>query len=1350
MVSTVNGSGRRRPTNYIGRVGALAVALGVGGVIAGLPLAAADNGVSSDSGATQSSADNSSSTRSGNRAGSPARTQRGDAAQADSEATAGGRPVRGAVRSGGAPAPADSTGSRRSSDAVSDADELDAVLSDGSPAAPSSDATDAVAPAPDAGPAPVVITAVPVTGDVPAAAAVVVPRIAQVAAPAAAEVPVMTAAGASGSVAATPLTGLLDWLGGPGRTDLPAAATLAWAAAAASRRELSAAVTTVAPAAATTTGEPATLSDQIAALGILAGLPDQIRTEIGQVAAGWIENAFGASAVTQVSSLISGLGSSPSVSEVLSGIGDAVTEWWDDAGIAEQLGGVVDSLTGGVFATPAGLAALLDAAVQIATAADPGAVVRDAFFAMLDAPTISDAIDETLSGALAVLTNQFGPSVSDAVSALLADPVLGDLAGSVFGFLGEPGVSAALAGAAREFASAVLTGSDLNGALAAAWAFVQADPAVQAVIDLAVSDVVGSLLDNESAMQVIGDGVTQLVAGLAGDAALGELAGSVLTGFIGSPGVPAALAGVAGDVVTALLGGADLGEAALGAWNLLQASPEIQTAVETALSGVAGGLLNDAETVDYLTGAVSGLFTGLLGDAAVSARVADQIVTLMVSVILDGPAAVDEFAGPITELLTDLIVAADPASADLAPAIAAAGFALLRAGLIGDLGTVPGTIAGLATDATVLANLSERIGDLGALIGLPEGVPALLGDAAAYLIENSLGDPVVTQALTPVFGAISFPNGTTAVIEYLNDLVQNGFDPQSAFGDLLGPEVPAALAVFLADAEVQQAFGDALSGAVGILADAALEAIAADGGMIGTALTGLLSAIQGDLATAAGSALMEFLSQPGIDDALASGAVEAILAAISGGPAPDMGSVLDAAGAALIGALGSLLTDGGVAEALSVAVADLVGGFAADADVQTLIGDQITALLSSVVGDASVAADIGAAVSDALLGLLVDSAVGEGLGALAGSLISGLLGQDGIEATLIQVGGDLLTAVMSGTDPADAVSAAWEALQADPGVSAALAETLAAALDTLGTTVFGNAGVQEALGSTVATLLTGLADDTTVQSVIGDLLGSDFGPTVVGLLADPSFGAATAGLLGSAVTDLLGYPGVGAALTDTLEQALAAILAGDDPAAALSGSVQALAANPVLQAALDAVLPGYLDSILVNEDIREGVGAIAQQVVTDLLTNSGIVDPGTATTAGRVVEAATVSLLANPAFGGLLTDLASDIANGTPVSEVTTVVVQAVLRDPALQGALGTAIGQGIGSLVGDNVVGAIVGQVAGAVATLVIGVAAGLTMLFNPALAGAAAASRPGGGYFELVPALNAQVSSITVTVTV
>ena len=224
---------------------------------------------------------------------------------------------------------------------------------------------------------------------------------------------------------------------------------------------------------------------------------------------------------------------------------------------------LVDSLASGALSTPEALVALADTAFKIATAADPGATLREALGSLLDVPAISGAIDEAVSGALDLLSAEFGPVVSGAVEALLADPNLVELADSVIGFFSEPGVAAALAGAAGEFATAVLTGADIGEAVTAAWGSLQADPAIQAVADLAVTDLVGGLLDDATALQLLGDTVTQLVTGLVDDAALGELAGSVLTGFIGSPGVPAALAGVAGEFATALLSGADLGDAAL-------------------------------------------------------------------------------------------------------------------------------------------------------------------------------------------------------------------------------------------------------------------------------------------------------------------------------------------------------------------------------------------------------------------------------------------------------------------------------------------------------------------------------------------------------------------------------------------------------------------------------------------------------------------------------------------------------------------------------------------------------------------------------------------------------------------
>ena len=261
---------------------------------------------------------------------------------------------------------------------------------------------------------------------------------------------------------------------------------------------------------------------------------------------------------------------------------------------------------------------------------------------------------------------------------------------------------------------------------------------------------------------------------------------------------------------------------------------------------------------------------------------------------------------------------------------------------------------------------------------------------------------------------------------------------------------------------------------------------------------------------------------------------------------------------------------------------------------------------ASVVGDASVAADVGAAVSDALLGLLVDSAVGEGLGALAGSLISDCVESGLLRATLSPGGRRASDRGDVRHRPGRRRLGRMGGTAGRSGVSAALAETLAAALDTLGTTVFGNAGVQEALGSTVATLLTRAGgrhvrpgrDRRSARKRLRPDGGRAAGRSVLrhrdGRAA--RIGGHRPARLSGCQRCADGHPRA-SPRGDTRR---------GDPAAALSDSVRAPAANPVLQAALDAVLPGYLDSILDNDDIREGVGVIAQQVVTDLLRNKRI------------------------------------------------------------------------------------------------------------------------------------------------
>jgi hypothetical protein len=99
--------------------------------------------------------------------------------------------------------------------------------------------------------------------------------------------------------------------------------------------------------------------------------------------------------------------------------------------------------------------------------------------------------------------------------------------------------------------------------------------------------------------------------------------------------------------------------------------------------------------------------------------------------------------------------------------------------------------------------------------------------------------------------------------------------------------------------------------------------------------------------------------------------------------------------------------------------------------------------------------------------------------------------------------------------------------------------------------------------------------------------------------------------------------------------------------------------------------------------------------------------------AGQIVNGTVTSLLGKPAFMELLDEMLVRIADGMPMSDLTTVVIQAVLDRPDLQIALGMSLGDGFGSLFGDNIIGAVIGTAAGFTATIAIGMAVGLVRLY-------------------------------------
>ena len=1433
-----------RPTHYVGRVGALAVALGIGGAIVGMPVAAADTGTAdatagSSAGSGQGTQGRAETSR------SPRPTRRGSAQ--DRDTTAVPAPAQTAPSAAG-PSQAGEAGTAnrrndRGATRVGDAGTPPQPQRDSITAAPSADPAglpDAGIPEPAAARAVARAVLAPSTSDgqspaaTPEAPTAPAPRVEAAVSPAAADVPVMTAALSQAGVAGTDP---LEWLAGRGGSDIPAAAPLVWAAAAVSRRDLAVAAPVVAPAAAVSSGAPADpaawLSGRIAGIDILAGLPEVIRVGFADAAAGWVQDTFGTSVLADAAALITLFEGGFSGTEVIAEVGDAVSDWWEGAEVSQRIGALVDEVAGDFLSAPGVSEALAEAAGAIAAAADPAAALPAALGSLLDSDAIRDAVDAAAAGAVdallagagdaasalgtlasnlivgltgdaglgAAVADQIvgfatsvlpdsveigsvsealsgwwaGSAVADGIGAQLeavaadllgapgvsealaiaatvvasaGDPgaalpaalgslldsvavrdavdaalseALGDLAPVVTSLtdwvgtvlpelLDQPGVAGALTGFAGDFAIAMLTGADPGDALSAAWGSLQSDPAVGTAVGAAVSAAVGAVLGDAELLQTVSSVISGALGAFVEDTELVASVAAALPGFLGQPGVADTLAGVAGDFATALLSGADLGEAALAALGTLQSDPGVQAAVAAVMSSTVGGLLSNPEVALYVRTAVSTVVTELVGDAGLAAQTADQLVPLVFSVLADGPVAVDDFQEAITGLLEDWIVTADPGSAELAPALAAAGFAVLRAGLLGDFSAVPSALQGLASDTAVLTSLAQRIAGIGLAAGLPADVQAAIGEAATVLIAQSLGNPAVAEALSTVFEAINFPSGPTEVSDFLNELVGSGFDVQAVVVGLLGPDLPAALGSFLSDPGVLQALGTATADAVGILASAVL-----DQGSVGV-IAALGDALSGLLSDAAGAALVGFLSEPGIGDVLATTAVNAILTALGADPLPGGEEMPATVGLAVTGAITALLSDPGLTGELNALAADLIGALAGDPALRALVSAQISALVVSFVDDTGTAADLGPALSDAVLTLLADPAVVDGLGAVAGSVLTGFLGQPDAVAALAGVAGDIVTAVAAGSSLPDSLQAAVAALQSDPALLAALGDTVSAVLDTVDTALLGDAAVQEAIGTAAGALLAGLADNPAFRALIDAQLGAALGPSFTGVIDE------VLAVAGPLVTDLIGYPGISSALTGAADQIATAVLAGADLQSALQDAIAALQSDPAVQGALGALIPQLLDLLGEAEQIRETIGDAAQAVVSDLLAQAGL-DPGASTALGQVADAAISSLLANPAVGNLIGDIAVDLLDGGATEQVLDTVIDSVLRDPALQGAVGAAIGQGIGSLFGDNVIGAVIGGVAGAAATLLIGLFAGFTLIFGrPSLTAAAA----------------------------
>lgn len=207
-------------------------------------------------------------------------------------------------------------------------------------------------------------------------------------------------------------------------------------------------------------------------------------------------------------------------------------------------------------------------------------------------------------------------------SAIVIDGAVGTVETTVSTFLDYAGVSTALASAANTVAQALATGTEaeVQAALDAAMAAFTADPAVQLALGQALKDGVKAAVGNADMLAEISATVETLITDVAtapaikaavleqfgakyggeivgvleNTAAIERLAGAisgVLPKFLGARGVPDALGEAVNQVVVAMLAGGTSDEAISEALNALRANPAFVAALKSTVAAAVRGVL---------------------------------------------------------------------------------------------------------------------------------------------------------------------------------------------------------------------------------------------------------------------------------------------------------------------------------------------------------------------------------------------------------------------------------------------------------------------------------------------------------------------------------------------------------------------------------------------------------------------------------------------------------------------------------------------------------------------------------------------------------------------------------------
>lgn len=821
----------------MGRIGVLAVALGIGGAILAAPgVAGADTGGTSVASSTDSASEP--ATR-------PSRSARRGAANRASKASpttpaTGIRDRRGSAKP---TSPATATAAAKPNQ-------------DPQPAATSSAPPISV---PNATPSRVTLTptslfevdtvadqangALPQPAAVQAAAPAIVPS--------SPVTPVMTAATSRAALSAAGGS-LLSWLGGANDPSGPVAAPIGWAALAVSRREVSGNSSAAATAASVTTGQPAdaTATGPLSQPGVVTALLGAAKQVILAVAGG-----------SNLGPALQGAMASLDAEPALANI--SLESVLSDPGLPQSLGTTTAALVTGLAADPA---------------------VRQA---------VGDMLSESVAAALGhtAVAETIGTTLGDALVGLLADPAaanaLGEVADSFVSVaLNQPGVVAAATDIARQL-YAGLSGADPSGALDAAWSALEADPAFRSALGVAVSTAVNVGLTDAVLLAALSNGVTDMISTAAGDPALqtfvgqqlsgyvdsllpgnpelttavgdvvvalmsnsvvvdgvAAVAGSALTGFLSQSGVAAALSTAAGQLATAVVAGADPTAALEWAWYAVQGNSAVTSALAGTLGDAVTAILSDSGVISELASTASSLAGLVAGVPDIGTAIEGLLGPTYSAVILDmlaDPTATEQLATLAGSLVTTFL-----AQPGVVESLAAAASQMVTTALAGSDVAVRlfSTLGSLEADSAVLAafdaTVSSALGSLLSDAGIQDTVSELARKAVEEFVAGALNDsPLTGVAVNVASAAVDSLLANSAVQDLISTL---GGDIVG--GTPIGELTQSVIASVVTDRALQAAVGMAVGAGIGALfGDNLVGTIVSK--VVGSTATALIGVVSG-------------------------------------------------------------------------------------------------------------------------------------------------------------------------------------------------------------------------------------------------------------------------------------------------------------------------------------------------------------------------------------------------------------------------------------------------------------------------------------------------------------------------